>query len=509
MVWRPEDAQGNEAAKVRGDALPYCLAGIDIGCGPSKVFPHLTGVDNLRDVRLFGIDMKPDLVVNDAADLPFKDRAVPTVFSSHTLEHIADYKAALAEWWRVLAVGGHLVLYLPHRDFYPNIGRPGANPDHKHDFAPADIEAAMREIAADWTLLENQARNEGREYSFLQVYRKELAGAGQRVSPPLPEKRAGVVRVGSHGDALWASSVCAHLKKQGYHVTVYASSRGAEVLRHDPNIDRCFPLPDKALSDAEFLAWRTHEAVKYAKWVDLVGSVENRLLYHPGSNEFYLSHRLRHLYANRNYLEVVHEYADLPQGDYRQRFYPSAEEAAVARQRRAEIDGPLVVIAPAGSGPVKYWPHAQRLMELLAAEKIHSVVLGDVPDGQLADVEPYGKVVGMRWSVREALAYTLLADAVVGTESLIVNAVAFEPMLKVVTLSHSSNENLTRHWRNTAALAATGLPCYPCHRVHPRSYKFCAQDQNTLAAACLAAVAGEMVARLVAKHIRSKQAKAA
>lgn len=507
MVWRAEDPQGDEAAKVRFDVLPYCHAGLDIGCGPRKVFPHMTGVDNLADVALFGIQMKPDLVVRDAANLPFKDAIVPTVFSSHTLEHIADHKAALREWWRVLAPGGCLVLYLPHRDFYPNIGQPGGNPDHKHDFVPADIEAAMREVAPDWTLLVNEERNGGREYSFLQVYRKEGAGKGQAVEPPLPARRAGVVRVGGHGDALWASSVCAHLKEQGYHVTVYASKHGAEVLKHDPNIDRCFGLPDNALSDADFLAWRAHEALKFERWVDLLGSVENRLLYHENTNEFFLPHRLRHLYGNRNYLEVVHEYAGIAQGDYRQRFHPTEAEREWARKMRSLLDGPVVLIAPSGSGPVKYWPHTQRLMELLAAEKIYSLAVGDIRDDRVVGVDPYGIFVGMEWPVRAALSYALLADAVVGTESLIVNAVAFEPMLKVVTLSHSSNENLTKHWVNTVAIEATSLGCHPCHRIHPPTFKFCAQDKITGAAACLAMAHAEPIAEMVIAAL--KQAKAA
>ena len=52
-------------------------------------------------------------------------------------------QAVLREWWRVIRPGGHLVLYLPHKAHYPNIGQPGANPAHKHDFLPEDIVKAM------------------------------------------------------------------------------------------------------------------------------------------------------------------------------------------------------------------------------------------------------------------------------------------------------------------------------------------------------------------------------
>jgi ubiquinone/menaquinone biosynthesis C-methylase UbiE len=50
------------------------------------------------------------------------------VYSAHLLEHVQDFESALREWWRVIKPGGYLVLYLPHKKFYPNIGVPGSNP---------------------------------------------------------------------------------------------------------------------------------------------------------------------------------------------------------------------------------------------------------------------------------------------------------------------------------------------------------------------------------------------
>jgi predicted SAM-dependent methyltransferase len=506
MVWRIDDPQGDEAAKVARDVLPYIgHTGFDIGCGPRKVYPHLTGIDNKKDTALFGIQMRPDVIVKDCTRLPYKDGITETVFSSHTLEHIEDPKLALLEWWRLIIPGGHLILYLPHKDFYPNIGQPGSNPDHKHDFVPADVEQLMREIAPDWTLRVNEERNGGREYSFLQIYRKEETGHGQKVVEPITGKRAGVVRVGGHGDALWASSACWHLKQQGYHVTLYASKHGAEILKHDPNIDEVFGLPDDAMSQAEFLAWRCHMAQHFDRWVDLLGSVENRTLFHETSNEFFQRKKIRDKLAVGNYLEAVHDYADVPH-EWHQKFYPTEAEWDWARKMRQMLDGPVVIINPAGSGPVKYWPHSQRLMELLAEHKIYSLVLGDVKDDKVVGCEPYGIYVGMEWPVRAALTYCLLADAVVATESLIANAVAFEPMLKVITLSHSSHDNLTRDWVNCAAVEPVNLACYPCHRIHPPTYHFCGRDQITMAAACQAAARPERIAALIVEQLKAKAA---
>ena len=224
VTWYANAPQGFESDKIKYDILPYCASGgLDIGCGAKKVWPHMVGLDNGMDSKLFGVEMHPDMRIKDAGRLTFfADASMECIFSSHLLEHLTDWQAALREWWRIVKPGGHLVLYLPHADLYPNIGQPGANPDHKHDFRNDDIIDFCRLAFPDWSLLENQRRDQGFEYSMLLVFRKEAHGVGQSHpwSEPKPEKTAAVVRIGAHGDALWASSPVALLKEQGYHTTV-------------------------------------------------------------------------------------------------------------------------------------------------------------------------------------------------------------------------------------------------------------------------------------------------
>src|SRR5678815_1097797 len=119
MSWRPDMDQGDEVGKCRWDIVPYmrglCL---DLGCGPYKAFPHFTGCDSGKDRELFGIQFRPQIEM-DVRDLSrFSSGSYDCVFSSHTLEHIEDWKETLKEWWRVVKQGGYLILYLPHKDFY-------------------------------------------------------------------------------------------------------------------------------------------------------------------------------------------------------------------------------------------------------------------------------------------------------------------------------------------------------------------------------------------------------
>jgi hypothetical protein len=136
----------------------------------------------------------------------------------------------------------------------------------------------------------------------------------------------------------------------------------------------------------------------------------------------------------------------------------------------------------------------------MADAQVNCVVLGDLRLA-LEEVEPYGVIIGTEWPLRVALAFALLADVVVATESAIANAVAMEPMLKVVLLSHSSNENLTKHWVNTAALEPVSVACYPCHRVHGAHAGFCSKDTNTGASACMASATPATVASFVLEHL--------
>lgn len=506
MVWRASDPEGAEATKVRFDVLPYIgHNGFDLGCGPHKVYPHFVGLDSCVDTRLFGTPMQPDLVVPNCAELPmFAPDIMDTVFSSHLLEHIVDYKSALREWWRVLKADGHLILYLPHADLYPNIGQPGANPDHKHDFRPEDIIAAMEEVAGDWDLLVNETRGQGREYSFLQVYRKRAAGAGQTHSwrNPVPDKRAAIVRPGAYGDALWASSPAAALKAEGYHVTVYTGEKGMDVLSADPNIDRLIEVRLTWLTDADWLNFYRAESAKYDRWVNLIGVVETRLLAHPSEYGHQWSPLVRHRRMNRNYLEAIHEHAEVPPV-FRQRFYPTADELAWARDRREKNPGPLVVVAPFGSGEPKTWPYAQRFMELMNERRVRCVVVGE-PRQNLRDVEPYAIFAGELLPVRHAMTLATIADVVIGTETALINAVAQESNLKVVLLMHSSPENLTKHWTNTIAIEPKGAACHPCHQLH-NDMTYCTKDAATGFAACQSLITAEQVAAIIAPTLDALQ----
>lgn len=96
------------------------------------ILPHAIGVDL-------------DYPGYDGKTLPFDSESQDAVFSSHTLEHIADYRTVLRDWFRVLKVGGYLIIVVPHQYLYERRREPPSrwNADHKRFYTAASL---LREI---------------------------------------------------------------------------------------------------------------------------------------------------------------------------------------------------------------------------------------------------------------------------------------------------------------------------------------------------------------------------
>jgi ADP-heptose:LPS heptosyltransferase/predicted SAM-dependent methyltransferase len=464
MVWRIDDPQGDESSKIKWELVPYTRGRVlDVGCGNHKPFAHFIGVDNNKDAALFGILCKPDLCM-DAENLELvADASMDAVYSAHTLEHVEDPLKVLKHWWSKIKVDGFLVLYLPHKQFYPNIGVKGANPDHKHDFVPSDIVAFMRKVGS-WDLVRNEDRNEGREYSFFQVYKK-LAGTHHNESykKPRPEKKAAVIRYGAYGDLLQASSIFKGLKEQGYHVTLHSSPPGSDVIAHDPNIDEII-LQDKDqvpnLELSQF--WETLKP-KYDKFVNLSESCEGSLLALPGRTPYQWSPAARHALCNVNYLEIQHALAGLPHRP-QVMFYPTEQEKLWARERRDRMSRYVILWALAGSGVHKTWPYVDAVVAnlMLSYNDVDVIFTGDEFCQILEkgwEKEPRVHSLSARISMRQALTLAQLADCVIGPETGMLNSVSCMDMPKIVFLSHSTHENLTRDWKNVHPLWAPNVDC--------------------------------------------------
>lgn len=80
---------------------------LNLGCGYKKLDGYIN-IDN--NPSCF-----PDMLIDlEKAKLPFKDKSIDTVYSSHVLEHIRNIRPLLLEIRRVLKKDGLMVSIVPY-----------------------------------------------------------------------------------------------------------------------------------------------------------------------------------------------------------------------------------------------------------------------------------------------------------------------------------------------------------------------------------------------------------
>jgi ADP-heptose:LPS heptosyltransferase len=402
------------------------------------------------------------------------DESVDCVFSSHLLEHIPyeNVAATLEEWLRVIRKGGHLCLYVPDEDQYPKVGEKEANPDHKWNVNYGKVVSALP--SKGWDLIEFEKRSEKDEYSLWFVIKKTDDQQTFSWTKPKPEKTVAIVRYGAIGDMIQTSSLFPWLKEQGYHITLYCQSgQGYDSVKHDPHVDR-FIIQDRNAVPPQFLMEFWDETKKqYDKWINLCESVECTLLATYGRVAWEWPNQLRQKYLDRNYLEWTHELAEIPP-PYKPKFYSTPEEKAWAKDKARSYGKINILWSLSGSSGHKVWPHLDAVIAglMLKYPQVHVTLVGDefcrILEQGWDNERRVHKHSG-KWSIRESMSFAEAADIVIGCETGLLNAAGSMDCWKIVTLSHSSPENLTKHWKNTITLEQPkGVGCakYHCHQLH-------------------------------------------
>lgn len=101
-------------------------------------------------------------------NIPRSDQHYSTVYSSHCLEHIPDPIPHLREWFRVLRLGGCLILSVPHQFLYekkktlPSLW----NGDHKRFYTPASLLREIEEAYAPNTYRIVSLRDNAEDFDY-------------------------------------------------------------------------------------------------------------------------------------------------------------------------------------------------------------------------------------------------------------------------------------------------------------------------------------------------------
>lgn len=186
MTWSPlTPASPAETQKTRWRAVPFTAGrGLDIGCGPAKLFDteFVIGIDSGYDNEHHGVPVNANLRL-DARDLSqFAGGGWDFVYSSFLLQYFPyeEVPEILRGWFRLIKVGGTMVLYVPDEDQYPKCAEPergigaeqGVHPAHRWNINYGRLVAAMEKVALNWDLVEYQVCSGDDEYALWFVFRR-------------------------------------------------------------------------------------------------------------------------------------------------------------------------------------------------------------------------------------------------------------------------------------------------------------------------------------------------
>jgi len=184
-----------------------------VGCGSGQEAGLL---GRYFDAAVVGIDISGEvfdpvaarpaiLQVMDATRLGYRDGSFDLVYSFHSLEHIGDYKAALAEMARVLRPGGTFLVGTPNKSRvvgYVNSSAPA------RDRLRWNVEDYRRRLARQWS--NEHGAHAGFTRSELLLLCAGAFGEAEDVSDDYYRK--------SHRRGRWAVALLerSHLKKYAY-----------------------------------------------------------------------------------------------------------------------------------------------------------------------------------------------------------------------------------------------------------------------------------------------------
>jgi len=149
--------------------------GLEIGVGARTIAPVSRTL--LADgYESHGNDRSIAQIYFPASSIPFGDATFDFLLSEHTLEHIGNALRALAECIRVIKSGGHLILFLPHKERINDRLRARPTLDHLVDDFRKNVPDDDTTHVDEW--IENVTKAGGIPEHYRHIAKAELARTG-------------------------------------------------------------------------------------------------------------------------------------------------------------------------------------------------------------------------------------------------------------------------------------------------------------------------------------------
>ena len=361
-----------------------------------------------------------------------------------------------------LKQGGHAVLY-----FKKNLE---PNQFTKYSFTEQSMMELLSQAGA-WRIKYEETRGN----DMLLIAKKVSGSKGTILSMrPKATKRACIVRYGALGDMVMITPLIKQLHDDGYEVTMNITPYAAPVIENNPYVGNVVYQEREAIPNHDLGGYWTEWGKEYDKYINLSESIEGKLLKVEGRRDFHTTKEFREAACgSTNYYDWTMKLGGYPNctGTRGELFF-SPPERKEAAKLKASLAGKFVIgWGMNGSSHHKVYPLTEPVLEEFL--RLHpngiAYLLGG-PEAQKFEFD-HPQVVRTcgKWTLRQTLAFIgLVADAMVGPESMAMNVAACYDVPKITFLSHSSHENLCKHWTHDYCLAPNQAiaACYPCHQLH-------------------------------------------
>ena len=461
---------------VRFRAIAYLRdRGLSFGVG-TDLFPRKAVAPGKFSLCM-DIMPNPNIAVCDGRVDVFQDNSFDHVAVGPSLGLCPDPAGQLKSLVSKLKMRGHLVIYMPEKN---------PNPQARFHFASQTLLDLVGSTGA-WKTKVNMIRD-----GEMLLVLKKIPGTRGSIEPVKPRspKTVCICRYGALGDMVLLTPLIRKYAEDGYEVTMNITPYAAPLLDNNPYVHNIILQERDAVPNQDLGPYWDEWRKDYDVYLNLSESIEGRLLKVENRKEFYTTKEWRHrTCGHQNYQDWTMELGGYPKEvGAKGELYFSRPEIFNARTMREANKGKFVILwGLNGSSHHKVYP----LIEPVAYEFLdrHSDAKMFLVGGPEAERYQFNhpQVVGVagKWELRQTLAnLAMVADLVVGPESMVVNVASCYDVPKIVFLSHSSPENLTKYWTNTAAMEPDlqAAPCYPCHQLH-YSLESCPQggimDSNT------------------------------
>lgn len=306
-----------------------------------------------------------------------------------------------------------------------------------------------------------------------------------------------VVRLGAFGDCLIVTPLLRHLKNLGNEVYMLTSEdQGRQMLEGNPNIDKIiYHKKDSIAADVlgEYFK-ATQTAYECDKLIDLCESIEARLCLLPIDPRYkYTKPELMEI-CNKNYYEETFRIAGYGKNADRGQFYlvdndqkwmsfaygllplqpeiffTDEEHDFMAKQMQPHIGKFKILWGLSGSSRQKTYPtdHLLKLYGLLKEQYQDNFVVYTVGDElcQLLEIPFEGeKTFQPRsgvWTMRQSILAARYVDVVISPDTGLLHGAGCFDTPKIGLLTHTTIENITKHFKSDYSLEAKDVACAPC-----------------------------------------------